>query len=79
MRAFSVAFSLALPSRLKKPPGILPAAYIFSSTSTVRGKKSIPSRASVRPTAVASTTVSPFRTVTAPWAWRASLPALREI
>ena len=68
MRAFSVAFSEALPSRLKKPPGILPAAYIFSSISTVRGKKSVPSRASLRPTAVASTTVAPLRTVTAPWA-----------
>ena len=56
MRALSVAFSEARPSRLKKPPGILPAAYIFSSMSTVSGKKSVPSRASVRPTAVASTT-----------------------
>jgi hypothetical protein len=28
-----------------KPPGIFPAAYIRSSTSTVRGKKSVPSRA----------------------------------
>ena len=25
-----VSFSLGLPSRLKKPPGILPAAYVFS-------------------------------------------------
>ena len=40
MRAVSVAFSPALPSRLKKLPGILPAAYIRSSTSTVRGRKS---------------------------------------
>ena len=79
MRAFSVAFSEALPSRLKKPPGILPAAYIFSSISTVRGKKSVPSRASLRPTAVASTTVAPLRTVTAPWAWRASFPVVKAI
>ncbi len=32
------------PSRRKNEPGILPAAYIRSSTSTVRGKKSNPSR-----------------------------------
>jgi hypothetical protein len=32
------------PSRRKKEPGILPAAYIRSSTSTVSGKKSNPSR-----------------------------------
>ena len=32
------------PSRRKNEPGILPAAYIRSSTSTVRGKKSKPSR-----------------------------------
>ena len=57
MRAVRIAFSPARPSRLKNPPGILPAAYIFSSTSTVSGKKSAPSRPSVRPTAVASTTV----------------------
>ena len=46
MRAVRVARSVARPSRLKKPPGILPAAYIRSSTSTVSGKKSAPSRAS---------------------------------
>ena len=40
MRAVSVAFSPARPSRLKKLPGILPAAYIRSSTSTVSGRKS---------------------------------------
>ncbi len=49
MRAVRVARSVARPSRLKKPPGILPAAYIFSSTSIVSGKKSAPSRASGRP------------------------------
>ena len=74
MRAFSVARSEALPSRLKKPPGILPAAYIFSSMSTVSGKKSVPSRASGRPTAVASTRVSPLETRTAPSACLASRP-----
>ena len=47
MRAVSVARSVARPSRLKKPPGIFPAAYIRSSTSTVSGKKSASGRASV--------------------------------
>jgi hypothetical protein len=74
MRAVRIARSLGLPSRLKKPPGIFPAAYIRSSTSTVSGKKSAPSRASIFPCAVASTTVSPERTTTAPSACLASLP-----
>ena len=79
MRAVRVARSLALPSRLKKPPGILPAAYIRSSTSIVSGKKSAPSRASGLPTAVASTIVSPLRTTTAPSACFASLPVSKLI
>src|SRR4051812_21551301 len=60
-------------SRLMKPPGILPAAYIRSSKSTVSGKKSRPGLGSER-LAVPSTMVSPKRTVTAPPASRASLP-----
>jgi len=36
MRAVRVPFSPARPSRLKNEPGILPAAYMRSSTSTVR-------------------------------------------
>jgi hypothetical protein len=64
---------------LKKPPGIFPAAYIRSSTSTVSGKKSAPSRASIRPWAVASTIVSPERTTTAPSACFASLPVSNVI
>ncbi len=40
MRAVSVAFSVGRPSRLMKPPGSLPAAYMRSSKSTVSGKKS---------------------------------------
>ena len=40
MRAVSVPFSPARPSRLKNEPGILPAAYMRSSTSTVSGRKS---------------------------------------
>ena len=74
MRAVRIAFSVGRPSRLKKPPGIFPAAYIRSSTSTVSGKKSAPSRASVRPCAVARTIVSPERTTTAPSACLASFP-----
>src|SRR5205085_6568862 len=74
IRAVRIARSVGRPSRLKKPPGILPAAYIRSSTSTVSGKKSAPSRASVRPCAVASTIVSPERMRTAPSACFASLP-----
>ena len=62
MRAVSVARSVARPSRLKKPPGIFPAAYIRSSTSIVSGKKSASGRASGRPTAVARIIVSPERT-----------------
>ena len=39
-----MAWSVGRPSRRKNEPGILPAAYIRSSTSTVSGKKSMPSR-----------------------------------
>src|SRR6187551_1756423 len=78
IRAVSVARSVARPSRLKKPPGILPAAYIRSSTSTVKGKKSASGRASCRPTAVARIIVSPLRTTTAPSACFASLPVSKR-
>ena len=64
MRAISVAFSPARPSRLKNEPGILPAAYMRSSTSTVSGRKSTSRR--LPAVAVDSTTVSPAVTVTAP-------------
>ena len=53
------AFSLALPSLLLNPPGIFPTEYIFSSYSTERGKKSIPSLGSLEAVTVESTTVSP--------------------
>src|SRR5579884_102752 len=79
MRAVRMARSVGRPSRLKKPPGILPAAYIRSSTSTVSGKKSAPSRASARPWAVASTIVSPPRTTTAPSACFARWPVSKLI
>ena len=79
MRAVSVARSVARPSRLKKPPGIFPAAYIALLDVDVSGKKSAPSRASGRPTAVARTIVSPERTTTAPSACLASLPVSKVI
>src|SRR6266576_2453575 len=79
MRAVRIARSVGRPSRLKKPPGILPAAYMRSSTSTVSGKKSAPSRGSIRPCAVANTIVSPERTTTEPSACFASLPVSNVI
>ncbi len=56
----SVAWSVARPSRRKNEPGILPAAYIRSSMSTVSGKKSCPSRTLRAAVAVTSTIVSPI-------------------
>ena len=79
MRAVRIARSVGRPSRLKKPPGIFPAAYMRSSTSTVSGKKSAPSRPSIFPCAVARTIVSPARTTTAPSACLASLPVSKVI
>ena len=73
-RHAKIAFSVCLPSLLKNPPGILPAAYILSSTSTVKGKKSIPSLTDSFATVVTSTFVSPDVTTTEPGAWRANLP-----
>jgi len=40
IRQVRISFSVGRPSRLKKPPGILPAAYWYSLYSTVRGRKS---------------------------------------
>src|SRR3954467_5265409 len=77
MRAVSVPFSPARPSRLKNEPGILPAAYIRSSTSTVSGRKSTSRRLPM--VAVLRTIVSPWRTTTAPEACRAILPVSKEI
>src|SRR5258708_7520233 len=68
MRAVSVAFSLDLPSRRKNEPGILPAAYIRSSMSTVRGRKSTSRR--LPTVAVHRTMVSPAWTTTGPPGWR---------
>ncbi len=77
MRAVSVPFSPGRPSRLKNEPGIFPAAYMRSSTSTVSGRKS--TSRSEPATAVASTIVSPWRTTTAPEACLAILPVSNEI
>jgi hypothetical protein len=64
--AVSTARSEGRPSRFRKPPGILPAAVIRSSTSTLKGKKSTPGLGDFERVAVESTTVSPIRAVTAP-------------
>src|SRR5437763_12206165 len=77
IRAVSVAFSPERPSRRKNEPGILPAAYIRSSTSTVRGRKSTSRRLPI--VAVQRTIVSPLRTTTDPLACLASLPVSNEI
>src|SRR3954451_13614041 len=77
MRAVSVPFSPARPSRLKNEPGILPAAYMRSSTSTVSGRKSTSRR--LPTVAVLRTIVSPWRTTTAPEACLAILPVSNEI
>ena len=58
-REVRMAFSPGRPSRRRNPPGILPAAYILSSKSTERGRKSMPSRGFSDAVAHASTTVSP--------------------
>src|SRR5262245_37553754 len=72
-RAVRIASSPGRPSRRKNGPGISPAAYARSSTSTVRGKKSSPSRGLLVAT-VDSTVVPPTFTTTAPAASAASCP-----
>ena len=75
-RQVSTAGSLGRPSRRNTAPGILPAAYIRSSTSTVSGKKSMPSRGLVV-TTVDSNVVLPTWTSTAPLACGARRPVSR--
>jgi hypothetical protein len=77
-RAVRIAVSEGRPSRRKNPPGILPAAYIRSSTSTVSGKKSMPSLGA-EVVQVPNTCVSPYVTTTEPCACGASLPVSRVI
>src|SRR5579883_1090260 len=78
-RQVKMAWSDARPSRRKNDPGIFPAAYARSSMSTVRGKKSVPSRTERAAVAVASTMVSPSRPTTAPSARWASLPVSNDM
>src|SRR5690349_11004671 len=77
-RQVRIASSVGRPSRRKNEPGILPAAYDRSSTSTVNGKKSMPGRTSAAALAVVSTRVSPMVARTAPWLCGASLPVSNE-
>src|SRR3954451_3360953 len=77
MRAVRVPFSPARPSRLKNEAGVLPAAYMRSSTSTVIGRKS--TSRWLPAVAVERTTVSPWRTTTAPEACLAIFPVSKEI
>ena len=73
-RQVKIAASVGRPSRRKNEPGILPAAYARSSTSTVSGKKSMPGLTSLAALAVAKTVVRPMEAITAPWDCWASLP-----
>ncbi|CAM5258347.1 hypothetical protein SVIOM342S_00820 [Streptomyces violaceorubidus] len=64
-RQVRTASSEGRPSRRKKLPGILPAAYIRSSTSTVSGKKSSWSFGFLEALVADSTMVSSSRYATA--------------
>ena len=65
-RQVRIASSLGRPSRRKNEPGMRPAAYIRSSTSTVSGKKSNCSLGCLPAVVADSTTVSPRLTTTEP-------------
>src|SRR5688572_5684030 len=69
-----MALSGGRASRRKNEPGILPAAYAFSSMSIVSGKKSMPSRVELSALAVMRTRVSPRPATTEPCDCGASLP-----
>ena len=73
-RQVKMACWLGRPSRRKNEPGIFPAAYARSSTSTVSGKKSMPSRTPFAALAVTSTVVFPIVATTAPCDCSASFP-----
>ena len=78
-RAARMASVPGRPSRRKKLPGMRPAEYMRSSTSTVSGKKSMPSRGEREAVVVDSSIVSSSRyAVTAPSACRASRPVSRR-
>ena len=78
-RQVRTADSGALPSRRKNEPGILPAAYIRSSMSTVSGKKSAPGRGDFAPVAVTRTVERPIWARTAPPARPAMRPVSNDI
>jgi hypothetical protein len=78
-RQVRMARSVGRPSRRKKLPGMRPAAYMRSSTSTVKGKKSMPSRTERAALAVTSTWVLPRVATIEPWLWNASLPVSNVI
>ena len=78
-RQVRMASSLGRPSRRKNEPGMRPAAYIRSSTSTVSGKKSNCSFGCLPAVVADSTTVSPSWARTEPAAWRASRPVEKVI
>ena len=68
-----MASVLGRPSLLKKLPGILPRAYILSSKSIVKGKKSSPGLAADS-VAVTSMMESPYLNVADPFAFFANFP-----
>ncbi|RAO50534.1 hypothetical protein PSN01_04508 [Micromonospora saelicesensis] len=78
-RQVRIASSLGRPSRRKNEPGMRPAAYIRSSTSTVSGKKSNCSFGCLPAVVAERTTVSPSWAMTEPAAWRASRPVEKVI
>ncbi len=75
-REVSIALSPGFPSLLMKPPGIFPTEYNFSSKSTLKGKKSIPSLGSLDAATLAIITVSPYLTIQEPLVSSAILPVV---
>ena len=65
-RQVRIASSDGRPSRRKNEPGMRPAAYIRSSTSTVSGKKSNCSFGCLPAVVADSSMVSPWVTTTEP-------------
>jgi hypothetical protein len=79
-RSVRIASSLGRPSRRKNEPGIRPAAYIRSSTSTVSGKKSRCSFGCLDAVVADSSIVSSSRYATAdPAACLASRPVSKRM
>jgi hypothetical protein len=73
-RQVRIASSDGRPSRRKNEPGMRPAAYMRSSTSTVSGKKSKCSLGALLAVVAERTTVSPSWTTTEPAACLARRP-----